>query len=88
MNDSYIAATGRSLMGATIGSDVYSFTYNEDGIRTSKTQNGVKTSYSHSYGKSAGYIVGYQYSVSFNTGAYIKDVANYLMVIIGEVYGQ
>ena len=38
--------TGRSLTGATIGGNVYSFTYNEDGIRTSKTKNGLKTRYS------------------------------------------
>ena len=32
---------GRRLIGATSGANTYSFTYNEDGIRTSKTVNGV-----------------------------------------------
>ena len=36
---------GRRLVGATRGSDTLSFTYNDDGIRTSKTVNGVKTTY-------------------------------------------
>ena len=37
--------TGRSLTGATIGTNEYDFTYNEAGIRTSKTKNGVTTTY-------------------------------------------
>ena len=37
--------TGRSLTGATKGSQTLSFTYNSDGIRTSKTVNGTKTEY-------------------------------------------
>ena len=36
---------GRRLVGATRGTDTLSFTYNDDGIRTSKTVNGVKTTY-------------------------------------------
>ena len=36
---------GRRLVGATKETDTYSFTYNEDGIRTSKTKNGVTTNY-------------------------------------------
>ena len=37
--------TGRQLTGATYGSNSYSFTYDDNGIRTSKTKNGVKTTY-------------------------------------------
>ena len=37
--------TGRQLTGATKGNNTYSFTYNSDGIRTSKTVNGVTTNY-------------------------------------------
>ena len=37
--------TGRSLTGATKDSQTLSFTYNSDGIRTSKTVNGTKTEY-------------------------------------------
>ena len=36
---------GRRLVGAVSGSKTMSFTYNEDGIRTSKTVNGVTTTY-------------------------------------------
>ena len=37
---------GRRLLNGTCGQDVYfSFTYNDSGIRTSKTVNGVKTTY-------------------------------------------
>ena len=37
--------TGRQLTGAVKGSNTYSFTYNDEGIRTSKTVNGVTTTY-------------------------------------------
>jgi len=37
--------TGRRLTGAVKGSNSYSFTYNDEGIRTSKTKNGVTTTY-------------------------------------------
>ena len=42
-NGSHYAFTwyGRRLVGATKGTDTFTFTYNEDGIRTSKTVNGV-----------------------------------------------
>ena len=36
---------GRRLMSASKGTDSLSFTYNTDGIRTSKTKNGVTTEY-------------------------------------------
>ena len=36
---------GRCLTGAVKGSSVLSFTYNGEGIRTSKTVNGVTTTY-------------------------------------------
>jgi len=37
--------TGRRLTGATVGDDTYTFVYNDEGIRTSKTKNGVTTTY-------------------------------------------
>ena len=37
--------TGRQLTGAVKGSNSYTFVYNDDGIRTSKTKNGVTTTY-------------------------------------------
>ena len=37
--------TGRQLTGATKGGVSYSFTYNDEGMRTSKTKNGVTTTY-------------------------------------------
>ena len=37
--------TGRQLTGAVKGGDTLTFTYNDEGIRTSKTKNGVKTTY-------------------------------------------
>ena len=36
---------GRELIGATNGQNTLSFTYNSDGLRTSKTVNGVKHEY-------------------------------------------
>ena len=36
---------GRTLTGATKGGNTYAFTYNDEGIRTSKTKNGVTTTY-------------------------------------------
>ena len=36
---------GRRLVGATNGSVTMSFKYNDEGIRTSKTVNGVTTNY-------------------------------------------
>ena len=36
---------GRQLIGATKGGNTYSFTYNDNGDRTSKTKNGVTTTY-------------------------------------------
>ena len=36
---------GRRLIGAVVGSKTLSFAYNDEGIRTSKTVNGVKTNY-------------------------------------------
>ena len=36
---------GRQLVGATKGGKTYSFTYNDSGYRTSKTVNGVTTTY-------------------------------------------
>ena len=36
---------GRQLVGVVDGSNTYSFTYNDEGIRTSKTKNGVTTTY-------------------------------------------
>ena len=36
---------GRRLVGAVVGSKTLSFAYNDEGIRTSKTVNGVKTNY-------------------------------------------
>lgn len=42
-NSSYtfVWENGRQLATATVGSNTLSFTYNHDGIRTSKTVNGV-----------------------------------------------
>lgn len=37
--------SGRDLAGVVDGSDTYSFIYNDQGIRTSKTKNGVTTTY-------------------------------------------
>jgi len=37
--------TGRQMTGLVKSGDTYSFTYNDEGIRTSKTVNGVKTTY-------------------------------------------
>ncbi|MBE6644827.1 MAG: RHS repeat protein, partial [Ruminococcaceae bacterium] len=37
--------TGRQLTGATKGGHIFTFTYNDEGIRTSKTKNGVTTTY-------------------------------------------
>ena len=37
--------TGRKLTGATQGNNVYSFAYDSNGLRTSKTVNGVTTNY-------------------------------------------
>ena len=37
--------SGRQLIGATKGGNTYSFAYNDEGIRTSKTKNGVTTTY-------------------------------------------
>ena len=37
--------TGRQLTGVTKGGITYSFTYNDEGIRTSKTKGGVTTTY-------------------------------------------
>ena len=37
--------SGRRLVGAVKGNDTFTFTYNEEGIRTSKTKNGVTTTY-------------------------------------------
>ena len=37
--------TGRQLTGATKGGITYSFTYNDEGIRTTKTKGGVTTTY-------------------------------------------
>ncbi|MBE6537297.1 MAG: hypothetical protein E7673_05020 [Ruminococcaceae bacterium] len=37
--------SGRDLVGAFYNSNTYSFTYNENGYRTSKTKNGVTTTY-------------------------------------------
>ena len=37
--------TGRQLTGATYNGNTYTFVYNDEGIRTSKTRNGVKTTY-------------------------------------------
>ena len=37
--------SGRQLVGAVKGNDTFTFTYNEEGIRTSKTKNGVTTTY-------------------------------------------
>ena len=36
---------GRRLVNATTGSNLLTFTYNANGIRTSKTKNGVTTTY-------------------------------------------
>ena len=36
---------GRRLVGAVVGSKTLNFAYNDEGIRTSKTVNGVKTNY-------------------------------------------
>ena len=44
-NGATFAWTGRQLTGATKDGNVYSFTYNDAGIRTSKTKNGTKTTY-------------------------------------------
>ncbi|MBE6644306.1 MAG: hypothetical protein E7612_02880 [Ruminococcaceae bacterium] len=37
--------TGRQLTGASYDGNTYTFTYNDEGIRTSKTKNGVTTTY-------------------------------------------
>ena len=44
-NGSTFTWTVRQLTGAVKGSKTMSFTYNSDGIRTSKTVNGVTTTY-------------------------------------------
>ncbi|MBQ8380701.1 MAG: RHS repeat-associated core domain-containing protein, partial [Clostridia bacterium] len=41
----YFTWSGRQLAEATKGTSALTFTYNDDGIRTSKTNNGVKTTY-------------------------------------------
>ena len=41
----YTWANGRQLSEITDGTNTYSYTYNDDGIRTSKTVNGVTTNY-------------------------------------------
>ncbi len=44
-NKEYIWNTGRNLESITDGSNTYNYTYDEEGIRTSKTVNGVTTYY-------------------------------------------
>ena len=43
--------SGRQLVGAVYGSNTYSFTYNENGYRISKTTNGTTTTYYYDEGK-------------------------------------
>ena len=49
---------GRRLVGATNGTNTYSFTYNDEGIRTSKTKNGVTTTYYLNGGQILGETIG------------------------------
>ena len=44
-NRSFTWSNGRNLAQITEGTDTYSYTYDENGIRTSKTVNGVTTQY-------------------------------------------
>ena len=44
-NRNFTWSAGRNLAGITEGTNSYSYTYDEDGIRTSKTINGVTTQY-------------------------------------------
>ena len=58
--------TGRQLTGATYKGKIYTFVYNDEGIRTSKTKNGVKTIYhldgsQIAYEETAGNITVYLY---------------------------
>ena len=60
---------GRQLTGLEKDAHVYSFTYNDEGIRTSKTKNGVKTTY---------YLSGSQIvaeKTSDNLTVYLYDVS-------------
>ena len=59
--------TGRQLMSATIGNSAYSFTYDDQGMRTSKTKDGKTVNYYYSDGLLIGeasddYAIFYMYS--------------------------
>ena len=69
--------TGRQLTGAVRGSTNMSFTYNDDGIRTSKTVNGVK----HTYQLNGSQIVSEQWGDKFIV--YLYDSAG---MPIGMMY--
>ena len=61
--------SGRDLVGAIYNSNTYSFTYDENGYRTSKTKNGVTTNYYYDGGKllaeeTSGNVTVYLYDAS------------------------
>lgn len=93
-NKSFTWSSGRNLAQITDGDNTYSYTYDESGIRTSKTVNGVTTYFNTKDGVILSQTDGtntlyFQYDTSGTPLGYIYNGTQYLYLTnqIGDVIG-
>ena len=93
-NRNFTWSSGRNLAQVTEGTDTYSYTYDENGIRTSKTVNGVTTQYNTKDGvilaQSDGTnIMTFQYDTSGQPLGFTYNGTQYLYMVDvqGNVFG-
>ena len=93
-NRSFTWSAGRNLAQVTEGTDTYSYTYDENGIRTSKTVNGVTTQYNTKDGVILAQSDGtntltFQYDTEGHPLGYTYNGTQYLYMVNvqGDVFG-
>ena len=93
-NRSFTWSSGRNLAQITEGDDTYSYTYDENGIRTSKTVNGVTTQYNTKDGvilaqSDGANIMTFQYDTSGQPLGFTYNGTQYLYMVDvqGNVFG-
>ena len=84
-NTSYTWENGRNLVGITQGNNIYSYTYDEEGIRTSKTVNGTTTYFNYEGGQLLSQSDGtntliFQYDASGNPAGFLYNGTQYFYI--------
>ncbi|MBQ6380872.1 MAG: RHS repeat-associated core domain-containing protein [Clostridia bacterium] len=93
-NKSYTWENGRNLTAITEGNNTYSYTYDEEGVRTSKTVGGTTTYFNYDNGQLLSQSDGtntfiFQYDASGNLAGFIYNGTQYFYITntTGDVIG-